>query len=148
MLEQVLGEIHNWFRVRDDFDGIHHGTYIIENGKLILPFLRDGQYFRIVGSVYNDGLHQYGPAMEAMTDEEFKGAIWILAVPKAVVELAEEISAWQKQYGTVVSSPYTSESFGGYSYSKSGGSTKSEGVNGWQNVFRLRLNSYRKLREI
>ena len=83
-----------------------------------------------------------------MTDEEFKGAIWILAVPKAVVELAEEISAWQKQYGTVVSSPYTSESFGGYSYSKSGGSTKSEGVNGWQNVFRLRLNSYRKLREI
>lgn len=148
MLEQVLSEIHNWFRVQDSMDGIHHGTYTIENGGIVLPFLRDGQYFRIIGSVFNDGLHKYGPDMEALTDETFEGAVWALAVPKSVVELSGEIEVWQKQYGAVVDSPYTSESFGGYSYSKSSGTVASAGMSGWQNAFKLKLNPYRKLREI
>lgn len=148
MLEQVLTEIHNWFRVRDSFDGIHCGTYTIEDGRLALPFLRDGQYFRICGSVFNDGLHRYGPDMETLTDETFDGAIWALAVPKAVVELAGEIEAWQKKYGAVMDSPYTSESFGGYSYTKASGAGDSAGSGGWQAAFRARLNPYRKLREI
>lgn len=56
MLEQVLTHIHNWFQV-----GIYPGTYTIEDGGVTLPFLQDGQYFRIVGSLFSDGLHQYGP---------------------------------------------------------------------------------------
>lgn len=143
MLEQVLSEIHNWFRVE-----IRHGTYTIQDGGIALPFLRDGQYFRIVGSVFNDGLHQYGPAMELLQDETFTGAVWALAVPKAVVELAGEISAWQKKYGAVIDSPYTSESFGGYSYSKASGAGDSTGSGGWRAAFRARLNPYRKLREV
>lgn len=148
MLEQVFSEIHNWFRVQDDMDGIHTSTYAIEYGGIELPFLRNGQYFRIVGSLFNDGLHRYGPDMPLLEDETFTGAIWALAVPKAVVELAEEISVWQKQYGAVVDSPYTSESFGGYSYSKSSGTVADAGMSGWQDAFRLKLNPYRKLREI
>lgn len=143
MLEQVLTHIHNWFRV-----GIYPGTYTIEDGGVTLPFLQDGQYFRIIGSLFNDGLHQYGPSMELLQDETFDGAVWALAVPKAVVELAGEIEAWQKKYGTLIDSPYTSESFGGYSYSKASGAGDSTGSGGWQSAFQARLNPYRKLREI
>lgn len=142
MLEQILTHIHNWFQI-----GIYPGTYTISDGGITLPFLQDGQYFRIVGSLFNDGLHQYGPAMEMLRDETFDGAVWALAVPKAVVELAVEIFAWQEKYGAIIDSPYTSESFGGYSYSKASGAGDSTGSGGWQSAFRARLNPYRKLRE-
>lgn len=143
MLEQVLAEIHNWFQV-----GIYPGEYSIREGGIALPFLQNGQYYRIVGSLFNDGLHQYVPEAEVLQDETFTGAIWALAVPQAVVELAEEIAVWQEKYGAVIDSPYTSESFGGYSYSKASGAGDSTGSGGWQAAFRARLNPYRKLRKI
>lgn len=148
MLEQILTELHNWFRARDGSNGVHPGTYTIENGRIALPFLQDGQYFRIMGSVFNDGLHRCGPDMKALTDETFRGAVWALTVPRAVVELAVEIEAWQKKYGAVIDSPYTGESFGGYSYTKAGGADDGAGSGSWQAAFRARLNPYRKLREI
>lgn len=148
MLEQVLTELHNWFRVRDGVNGIHPGAYTIENGGIALPFLQNGQYFRIMGSLFNDGLHQYGPDMEALTDETFEGAVWALAVPRALVELAREVEVWQEKYGAVIDSPYTSERFGGYSYTKQSGAGDSAGSGGWQAAFRARLDPYRKLREI
>ena len=143
MLEQVLTHLHNWFQV-----DIRHGKHTIENGTLDLPFLKAGQYFRIMGSVFNDGLHRYGPDMELLQDETFDGSIWVLAIPKTVVELAGEIAAWQEKYGAVTASPYTSESFAGYSYTKSGGAGDSAGSGGWQAAFRAQLNPYRKLREV
>lgn len=139
MLEQVLTHIHNWFQV-----SIRSGEYTIQDGNIALPFLLDGQYFRIKGSTFNDGLHRYGPDMEALTDETFDGAVWALAIPKAVVDLSAEIAAWQEKFGEKASSPYTSESFGGYSYTKSGGANET----GWEAAFRAQLNPYRKLREI
>ena len=142
MLEQILTHIHNWFQRE-----IVPGTYTIQDGGVTLPFLRDGQYFRIVGSLFNDGLHRYGPEMEPLQDETFDGAVWALAVPKAVVELAGEIAAWQEKYKDVLDSPYQAESFGGYSYSKASSVGDSTGSGGWQAAFRARLNPYRKLRE-
>ena len=70
-----------------------------------------------------------------------------IARTKAVVELADEIAAWREKYGAVMDSPYTSESFGGYSYSKASGAGDSTGSGGWQSAFRARLNPYRKLKE-
>ena len=142
MLEQVLTEIHNWFQV-----GVYPDEYTISGGEIDLPFIKDGQYFRILGSVFNDGLHRYGPGMEALTDETFLGSVWALAVPPAVVALADEIKGWQKKYGETVTSPYASERVGGYSYSKAYGADGSTS-GGWQTAFRARLNPYRKLREI
>ena len=85
---------------------------------------------------------------DRLTDETFDGAIWALAVPKAVVELAEEIAAWQKQYGAAAASPYQSESFGGYSYTMAGGDSQAGAASrGWQRAFRSRLNQWRRLRE-
>ena len=138
MLEQVLMNIRNWFPVKG---GIHSGTFTIKDGGVTLPFLADGQYFRICGSVFNDGLHQYN--VLDLTDETFTGTIWALAIPKAVIELADEIEAWQKKNGEAASGIYQSESFGGYQYSKQ---TASDGgqLTVWS-VFRKRLNQWRKL---
>ena len=134
MLEEVLQHLNNWFLVPD---GIHTGEFIVQDGRLTLPFLQTGQYFRVVGSVFNDGLHQY-PAKN-MTDETFDGAVWALAVSRAVITLADEIVSWDAKNGAP--GPYTSESFGDYSYSKA---TNASGVAvGWQDVFKSRLNAWR-----
>lgn len=141
MLEQVLEHLHNFFIVPH---GVHAGVYTIADGKIDLPFLQKGQYFRICGSVFNDGLHQYTDGMALhLTDETFDGTIWALAIPQAVIALANEIEAWEAKNAT--ETPFVSESFGGYSYSRA---TNSNGQPaGWQDVFRARLNPYRKLRE-
>lgn len=139
MLETVLQNLNNWFLVPD---GVHAGEFTVQGGQLTLPFLQTGQYFRVVGSVFNDGLHQYPVA--DLTDETFTGSVWALAVPKAVIELAEEIDAWQTKNGDP--GPFTSESFGGYSYSKA---TNASGMAvGWQDVFKSRLNDWRRIRGV
>jgi len=139
MLETVLQNLNNWFLVPD---GVHTGEFTVQGGQLTLPFLQTGQYFRVVGSVFNDGLHQYPVA--DLTDETFTGSVWALTVPKAVIELAEEIDAWQTKNGDP--GPFTSESFGGYSYSKA---TNASGMAvGWQDVFKSRLNDWRRIRGI
>lgn len=145
MLEQVLAHLKNWFLLPG---GVHPGKYTILEGRITLPFLQSGQYFRILGSVFNDGLYQYGENMPSLQDETFSGTVWALAVPKAVLDLADEISAWQEKYGNTAESPYTSESFGGYSYTKSGDAGDGMTSGSWQGVFRSRLDLWRKLREI
>ena len=141
MLEQVLRHLNNWFLV--DF---HEGTFTVENGSIALPFLQTNQYFRICGSVFNDGLHQY--PLTDLTDETFTGTVWALAVPKAVVTLSEDIASWQEKNGEAVASPYQSESFGGYSYTKRSAGSDSGTLNGWQDAFRGRLNDWRKLKGV
>ena len=139
MLEQVLMNIRNWFPVKG---GIHSGTFTIKDGGIALPFLAEGQYFRICGSVFNDGLHQYN--VLDLIDETFNGTIWALAIPKAVIDLSKEIEKWQEKNGESASSPYSSESFGGYSYSKS---TDAETVGAvtWQSAFKQQLSARRKI---
>ena len=148
MLEQILMEIHNWFRVRDSVNGIHPGTYTIENGGIALPFLRDGQYFRIMGSVFNDGLHRYGPDMESLTDENFDGTIWALAIPKTVVDAATEAEVWMTKNGAVVGGVYVSESFGGYTYSKDTTAADSVSKTGIPAHILAKVNGYRKVSEL
>ena len=139
MLEQVLMHLNNWFLVPG---GIHEGTYTIEDGGIALPFLANGQYFRICGSVFNDGLHQY-PASD-LKAETFDGTVWALAVPQAVIDLSTEIESWQTKNGDASVSPYQSESFGGYQYSKATDSASGGAVT-WQSAFRSRMNAWRKL---
>lgn len=141
MLEQVLRHLNNWFLVE-----IHEGTFTVENGSITLPFLLTNQYFRIVGSVFNDGLYQ-DPAVD-LTDETFTGTVWVLAVPKAVVALSEDIAAWEEKNGEAVASPYQGESFGGYSYTKRSAGSDGSALNGWQDAFRGRLNDWRKLKGV
>lgn len=132
MLETVLMYLNNWFVV-----GRYDDTYTIEDGGITLPFLVNGQYFRIVGSLFNDGVYQY-PA--ELTDETFDGSVWALAIPKALLSTVEEITAWTAKNGD--GGPYTAESFGGYSYSKA---TNSKGLAvGWRDVFAAQLSPWKK----
>lgn len=132
MLETVLMYLNNWFVM-----GRYDDTYTIEDGGITLPFLVNGQYFRIVGSLFNDGVYQY-PA--TLTDETFDGSVWALAIPKALLSAVEEITAWAAKNGD--GGPYTSESFGGYSYSKA---TNSKGLAvGWRDVFAAQLAPWKK----
>lgn len=146
MLTELCQELKNWFdRER------YTGTFQIEGGSIAAPFLADGQYYRVMGSVFNDGVHQYGhEAEDELKDESWSGAVWALAIPKPVINLSTEIEAWQTKYGTTDSaamSPFTSESFGGYSYSKGSGSSASNGGGGtdWRSVFASRMNMWRKM---
>ena len=143
MLETVLIHLKNWFVVPN---GVHVGAYTIKNGSLELPFLQNGQYYRICGSVFNDGLHKYGDESDKLQDETFWGTVWACAIPKAVVELSAKIEEWQTKNGDAVSSPFSSESFGGYSYTKATDSVTGS-VATWETVFRSQLNPYRKARE-
>lgn len=152
MLQQVLEHIHNMF-----IKAPNPGTYTIVDGTLSLPFLIDGQRFWIVGSVLNDGVYTYhesgikddDDSVEVgLQDETFTGTICALAVPPAVIALSGEIKAWVAQYGSALSSPYTSENvIGVYSYQKvrtsmAGGSSPNYG---WEDQFQKRLDRWRKV---
>lgn len=152
MLTELCQELHNWFVLEK-----HFGKITISDGTITFADgtdhkLQNGQYFRIVGSVFNDGVHKYWvqDADDALTNEVFNGAVWALGIPKAVIALADEIGAWRDKYEGAESaamSPFNSESFGGYSYSKAGAGTSngSGSGGGWQGVFAARLNMWRKI---
>lgn len=147
MLSEICQEIRNWF----DRDTPHfHGAFEIVDGKIsdadVVDALKENQYFRISGSVFNDGVYKNTNDLN-LTDEAFVGSVTLMAVPKAFVDLANEIKTWQANNGAQASSLYTSESFGGYSYTKA---TKSSGSGAganlsWKDVFASRLNNYRKI---
>ena len=158
MLSEICHEINNWFTVKK-----FYGTCRIiggkisetsdmkdENGRSLslsqsqeIPDIQPGQYFRIVGSVFNDGVNQY--LSTDLIDEVFEGAIWTMAVPPDFIDLVTEIENWQKQYGEAASGPYSSE----YAYTKatsSGGDGDSSVT--WKSSFAGRLNKWRRVRGI
>lgn len=136
MLDEILAEIRNYFAVK-----VHSGDFEVIGGKLSpLDFLQNGQYFRIVGSVMNDGVYRH--PYSGLTDETFNGEIWALAVPPTLIALAADIEEYEKKAKETVS-PYASESFGGYSYTKATDSNGSPLT--WEKVFAKRLNKWRKI---
>ena len=137
MLNEVCAEIRNYF-VKD----IHNGTFEIVGGKITpLDFIQENQYFRIVGSVFNDGVYKNTADLE-LTNEVFCGSVWAMAVPPSVVALAEEIKKYNES-DEAKPSAYQSESFGGYSYSKA---TDENGAPiGWKKVFASRLRPFRRI---
>jgi hypothetical protein len=149
MLTELCEEIHNWFdRDQPKYVGefsISSGVVYAEDGNPleILP----NQFFRVIGSVFNDGVHQAGDAADTFTDETFRGAVWLMAVPKAVLDLDKKITDWEKNYGAQASSPFASESLtaSSYSYTKASSSGADAGA-GWRNAFSADLKKWRKMR--
>ena len=151
MLQQMMEYVHNMF-----IKSPNPGSYVIENGSLSpLPSLKDGQRIFIVGSDLNDGVYTYHETgikndddteVAGLRDETFAGSVCALAVPPTFIALAGEINTWVDSYGDSANSPYTSENvIGVYSYTKASGGTGAGGTVGWQDVFKDRLNRYRRL---
>lgn len=144
-LTELCGYLKNWFEQKK-----YIGDVTITDG--IVSFtgaseLLDGQYIRIVGSVFNDGVYQYhaGQAFENLTNETFDGAVWAMAVPKEILAVLDDINAWEQKYGTSMSSPFTSESLSASSYSYSKASPDALKQNTAITAFSSKLSKWRKL---
>lgn len=151
MLEQVMRHVRNYF-IKDS----HAGHFVVQGGVMSPhDFLIDGQKFFVTGSVFSDGVYTYHNSgicndddteEVSLPDEEFNGIVYALVVPPAFVALVRQIEEWVSKFGDVVNSPYQSESFNGYSYSKlTGVNNSGSGSMTWESTFRSDLNKWRKV---
>lgn len=142
-LTELCKELNNWFDVER-----HFGTFTIEGNELTNDIgLQENQYYRIVGSIFNDGVYKYGDSSVTLTNEEFDGAVWAMAIPPEVIALLGDITNWENEYSSAILSPYQSESFGGYSYTKGSSNSSNSGQNwlSFKSVFSDKLNRWRKV---
>lgn len=150
MVDQICNFLHNYFLLESIND-----TFEIASGLLTIPGIKEGQRFRVRGSALNDGIFTYhsegikdsddlGDA--SLIDETFTGEIGLMGIPREVLDIAKDILAWQAKFGDALDSPYTSESFGGYSYTKKSG-TDEQGIDvtDWKSVFGRSLIAWRKI---
>lgn len=147
VLEDVLWHIHNFFE-RNSL--IVHDCEI-EGGTLpasVADHIPDGVWYRIEGSFFNEGLH----SDDELTDETFTGKVTVCAIPPALLRVVERIQQYEADTEEAVhkarTSPYTSESFGGYSYTlkgTNGSQNGSQGLSGWKSEFAADLNPFRKM---
>lgn len=153
MLSEVCRYLNNWF----DSERLY-GEFTISGGILtgMSEKLQTGQHFRIIESVFNDGVHEYQTVIPSnvtpsLKDETFDGSVWLLKIPPEVIEISEEIDDWQEKYlgaDSAALSPFTSESFGGYSYTKGATADGKSAGGDWTQVsgFTSRLDGWRKPR--
>ena len=134
MFAEVLDYLHNWF-VKSRIDG----EFTIEANVLTPCDALVGQDIRIEGSIFNDGVYKYG-VDSFVAEETFNGSVYLLAIPRDLERLVDEISDFVETYGY---SDIRSESFGGYSYTKKSGENGNS--YGWVDEFRGRLKRWRKL---
>lgn len=143
-LDFYCANLKNYF-INDFSKDLYFGEFTIVDNSIELSFLDDNQYFRIVGSKFNDGVYKYDNKL-TLVDETFQGAIWSMSVPPDFINAVQEA----EQYLTThpLGMEYQSESFGGYSYSRGGGNNSSAGFWFLPTTIAKRLNQYRRLRVI
>ena len=146
MLTEVCDYVHNYF----ESGTVYTDDYEIADGSINLDsILKDGQRFKLCGSALNDGIYTYfhggevydddGTKLIYMASEKFRGSI----VPVIFTSMVKDIKEWQERNQAIIESPYQSESFGGYTYTKM--TTSVSGLLSWKNVFGSKLNAYRKI---
>lgn len=143
MLSEVCAYLRNYF---DNGQPHTFGEIEIRNGALFTPCnLKAGQYFRIIGSTFNEGVYQF-PTTALNNDEIFNGAVWGMAVPPDLIDLIAEMEAWKTNNAYALNTPYQSESKADYSYSlKSSGNSADGGAMTVINQFSGRLARWKKL---
>ena len=100
MLTVLCQYLKNWFEL-DQISGkvtITGGTITVASDSLLFSdgnpaTILPGQYIHIEGSVYNNGVFQYGE--DQLTDETFNGTVWLMGVPQAIIDLYAEITEWR-----------------------------------------------------
>lgn len=144
-LNDYCADLKNYFV--DDFDtDLHFGQFTIADEGITLDFLDTNQYFRIVGSKFNDGVYRYDNKL-SLVDETFSGAIWAMSVPPDFISAVQEAEQYLTDHP--LGMEYQSESFGGYSYTRmSGGNSMASGFWYLPTTISQKLNKYRRLRVI
>lgn len=142
-LEEYCANLKNYFLSDSDKD-IYIGVYSIKNNMIdVDKFISENQYFRIVGSKFNDGVYKYTKDLE-LIDETFKGAIWAMSVPPHFISAVEEANKYLLEHPNAMA--LQSESFGGYSYTR--GSDSGNGFGYFPSSISEKLNRYRRVRVI
>ena len=145
-LDEVIGDVcaecRNWFSRTENR---YIGRYEIKNGELNLDgVVKEGQYFRITGSIFADGVYQYPHTFT--NDEEFDGCVWAMRVPAEFLADCQHIADWRSKNDEGAESPYVMESFGGYTYTKTQSVTSTGSSDRtWRGVFKGMLTRWRKI---
>ncbi len=141
-METLMAHLNNYFYKTGE-----RGEFELIDGRVnVCGRYSVGQYIKIEDSNGVDGVYKVKTiegntlTLDEPLNEVFEGVIYGLAVPTSFVELVGRISEFKSKYQDT---PYTSESFGGYSYSKA------QGRNGkpvsWCDVFDNELRPYKRL---
>ena len=151
MLTEICGYLNNFFVETYYFGHVMvEGNIVFCDGSEIT--IKEGQYFTIVNAKAKSILGTYKQGDELKDRDIKNGAVWLMDIPDNVISLADEIAAWMEKYGgvdSVSNSPYNSESFGGYSYTKSSGGSSdgsADSTPAWAKVYGARLAHYRRIR--
>ncbi|MBR4668347.1 MAG: hypothetical protein IKO76_06285 [Butyrivibrio sp.] len=143
MLTEICAYLHNYF----DYER-HSGEISIVSGEIFCNgekiTLEEGQYFALFRSRIPLGVFDVVPA-----DKNFVGSVWLMDVPKAILDANTWAKEWNAKNGGATSeanSVFQSESFGGYSYNKGTNTSGKGGMSVFDNAqFARMLNPYRKL---
>ena len=135
MLYEVMQHCKNFFPKK-----YFEGTFEVKDGLLRLPEETACRYMLVEGSALSDGVWYIYDTLE---DEVFTGVVTLLAPPKSFLDLVKDIEEWRTSNEPGTLTPYASESFGGYSYTRAtNGSGKAVS---WHDVFSSRLKIWRML---
>lgn len=144
-LDDYCADLKNYFIADFDKD-IHLGEYTILDNGIYIDFLDENQYFRIVGSKFNDGVYKYDNKL-VLADETFNGAIWAMSIPPQFLAAVNEADAYLLAHPNAMA--LESETFGGYTYRRSMyGSTALGGFGYLPTTIADKLNRYRRIRVI
>lgn len=165
-IEALCAEVNNYHET----DRIR-GKFTIDSGSITLPFLCENQFFRILGSKWNDGVYiysEYSFIIRSSTWEEvMKGNLdwgelrkykWGELVEHDLVDEVFDGEIWPmrmprafldlskkiaeyNESDAAKISPFTSENISGY-YSYTKASATD---NSWENVFKDSLKRWRRL---
>lgn len=144
MLTEICQYLHNYFDYERHYGDISIiGQSVFCDGKEIE--IESGQYFALFRQRIPLGVFQ----KNELTDKTFTGAIWLMDVPKAILDANTWAEQWKvKNMGVDndANSPFQSESFGGYSYNKGTNKNGKAGASIFDNAqFAAMLAPYRKL---
>lgn len=147
-LSRLCGYCRNYFEREKVFGtfNVTDGVITCTSGAAFAPL--EGQYIRVAGSILNDGVYEYKEAgVDGLKDETFDGAVWLLAIPSAFLEISAQDDEWQEKYAETVNSPFSSESISGssYSYTKANVSGGNNGADAWAAIFGPKLSQWRKI---
>lgn len=147
MLTKICNYLKNFFETERII-----GDVVISEGKVsvngnAVEIAKDA-YFALFHQHFVTGVFKYGT--DELADGSFRGAVWLMDIPKAIFDAAEWGEAWNAQHGNADSqanTPFDSESFGGYAYTKAQSSTSANGSSVFNNAqFIAMILPYRRIR--
>lgn len=138
--------LHNFFT---DKNHIFYNIYTIPDNILNNNFINKGQYFRITGSCFNNGVYcNISEDLKRLKNETFKGSIWVMDVPPDFISLCEEVERFNAKIAELSGNfrGYSAESWGGYSYNLP--TSAPSYMHDWQYKIKQAMNAYRKINEL